>query len=141
MQVQRYIAKGQLVPLMFMEDAVAASQTNAQLPSVAVDAVSSLVLELGMPFDGEIVAISATLSVAGSAGSLTLGATVGGTEDANSTITITTETVKSLVIPRGKITFVAGDLIGAEMTSDGSWNGTTADLIVQVWVLLYVEGI
>ena len=141
MQVQRYIAKGQLVPLNFMEDAVAASQTDAQLPYIAVDAVSSLVLELGMPFDGEVVAISATLSAAGSAGSLTLGATVGGTEDADSTMTITTETVKSLVIPRGKITFVAGDLIGAEMTSDGSWNGTTADLIVQVWVLLYVEGI
>jgi hypothetical protein len=141
MQVERYIAKGQIVPLLFSEDAVAASQTDAQLPLMAVDAVASLVDGYAMPWDGEVVGISAALDSAASAGSLAIGATVGGTEDADSTITFATETELYKSIPRGKITFVAGDLIGAEITTDGSWNGTTSDLIVQVWVLLFVEGI
>jgi hypothetical protein len=141
MQVSRFIAKGQIVPLMFMEDAVAASQTDAQMAAVALDTVSSLVLSVAMPWAGEVIGISATLDTAASAGSLAIGATIGGTEDADSTITITTETEKYKSIPRGKITFSAGDVVGAELTTDGSWNGTTSDLIVHVWVLLHVEGI
>ena len=141
MQVERIIAKGQIVPLLFSHDAIAASQTNFQLVLMAVDVVASLVDGYAMPWAGEVVGISAVLDSAGSAGSLTVGATIGGTEDADSTITITTETKKYLSIPRGKIPFVAGSLIGAEITSDASWNGTTSDLVVQVWVLLHVEGI
>jgi hypothetical protein len=36
---------------------------------------------------------------------------------------------------------VAGDLIGAEITTGGTWDGTTADLAVVVWVLLYLDGV
>ena len=35
----------------------------------------------------------------------------------------------------------AGDRIGAEITTGGTWDGTTADLVVTVWVLLYLDGI
>lgn len=142
MQVDRYIAKGQIVPLLFTQDAVAASQTDAQLSIMENAATSSLLVNgLNMPFDGEIVAVTADLDAAASAGSLTVGATVGGTEDADTTITITTETAVRNVVPRGKATFVAGNLIGAEITTTGAWNGTASDLAVVVWVLLYVEGI
>ena len=140
MQVERIIAKGQVVPLQFYEDAVADSQTNAQLPVLAVDTVASLVDGYPMPFAGDVIAVSAALDTAGTTGSLTVGATVGGTEDADSTITITTETSKNLVIARGKVPFVAGDLIGAEITT-ASWDGTGSDLLVQIWVLFNLDGI
>ena len=142
MQVIRYIAKGQIVPLLFAQDAVAASQTDAQL-SIMETAATGIQLVDGytMPFDGEIVAVTADLDTAAGAGSLTVGATVGGTEDADTTITITTAVNGRQVIPRGKTSFVAGDIIGAEITTDGSWDGTASDLAVQIWVLLFVEGI
>lgn len=141
MQVERIIAKGQIVPLQFSEDAVAASQTNAQMAAIAVDTVSSLVLSYAMPWAGEVVGISAAIDTAATAGQLDIGATIGGTEDTDSTISITTETEKYKSIPRGKVPFSAGDVIGAELTTNAGWNGTASDLIVQVWVLLYVEGI
>jgi hypothetical protein len=142
MQVERYIAKGQIVSLLFAQDAVAASQTDAQL-SIMETAATGIHLVDGytMPWDGEVVAITADVDSAATAGSLTAGATIGGTEDADTTITLTTAAAGRLVVPRGKATFVAGDIIGAEITTDGSWNGTASDLAVQVWVLLHVEGI
>jgi hypothetical protein len=140
MQIERIAAKGQLVAYVFGQDALAASQSNVQLPA-AVGEASQAVTGYTMPFAGEIVAITADLSSAGSAGSLTVGATIGGTEGADPTLSITTETTKSDVAQRGTAKFVAGDVLGAEITTDGSWNGTTADLAVVVYVLLEMAGI
>lgn len=140
MQIERITARGQLVAYVFGQDALAASQSNVQLP-VAVGEASQAVTGYTMPFDGEIIGIAADLSAAGSAGSLTVGPTIGGTEEADPTLSITTETTKSDTCPRGTVTFAAGDVLGAEITTDGSWNGTTADLAVTVYVLLYVDGI
>ena len=140
MQIERIAAKGQLVAYVFGQDALAASQSNVQLPA-AVGEASQAVTGYTMPFAGEIVAITADLSSAGSAGSLTGAATIGGTEGADPTLSITTETTKSDVAQRGTAKFVAGDVLGAEITTDGSWNGTTADLAVVVYVLLEMAGI
>ena len=140
MQIERIAAKGQLVAYVFGQDALAASQSNVQLPA-AVGEASQAVTGYTMPFAGEIVAITADLSSAGSAGSLTVGATIGGTEGADPTLSITTETTKSDVAQRGTAKFVAGDVLGAEITTAGSWNGTTADLAVVVYVLLEMAGI
>lgn len=139
-QIERVIAKGQLVSYTFGQDALAASQTDVQLP-VAIGEASQAVTGYTMPFDGEIVAITADLSAAGSAGTLTVGATVGGTEKTDPTLSITTETTKSDKALRGTAVFSAGDILGAEITTDGSWNGTTADLAVTVYVLLHIEGV
>lgn len=139
-QIERVIAKGQLVPLAFGQDAVAASQTDVQLP-VAVGEASQAVTGYTMPFEGEIVAVTADLSAAATAGSLTVGATVGGTEKADPTLSITTETTKSDKALRGAATFAAGDVIGAEITTAAGWDAITADLSVVVWVLLHIEGI
>jgi hypothetical protein len=141
--MERIIAKGQLVPLVFMDNAVAASQTNVQLSVVETSATTSTSdnKEYLMPFDGEIVAITAALSAAATAGTLTVGATIGGTEEADPTLSITTATEARDKAARGTAPFVAGDLIGAEITTDGSWDATTADLVVVVWVLLHLEGI
>ena len=42
---------------------------------------------------------------------------------------------------RGTIPVAAGDEIGAEITTGGTWDGTSSDLCVVVWVLLNLEGI
>lgn len=146
MQIERVIAKGQLVPLTFMHEALAASQTDvqlkvAELADPSTGEATTAIDEYVMPFDGEVVAISAELSAAGSAGTLTIGPTVDGTEKTALTVTVTTETEKYAKVVRDTVRFAAGDRIGAEITTDGSWNGTTADLGVVVWVLLYLEGI
>jgi hypothetical protein len=94
-----------------------------------------------MPFPGEIVAISYQLSAAGSAGTLSIGPTINGTEKADPTLAVTTGVAGYDRASRGTSRFAAGDVIGAEITTDGSWNGTTSDLAVVVWAILQMEGI
>lgn len=138
-QVTLDTSKGQLVAYVFGQDAVADSQSNVQIPAVGPEEGGTNP-GYTMPFKGDIVAIAAQLTAAGSAGSLTIGATGGGTEDADTTMTITTEVNKALVVPRGKAPIAAGAELGCEITT-ASWNGTTADLLAVVYVLHYLEGI
>ncbi|WFE44269.1 hypothetical protein [Verrucosispora sp. WMMD1129] len=140
--MERIIAKGQLVPLVFMQDAVAASQTDTQLLIAEVaSAASNAVDGYVMPFEGEIVAVSTRLSAAATAGTLTVGATVDGTEAAASAVAMTTGQSGRTRIPRGTVTFPAGALIGAEITTNAGWDGTSADLAAVVWVILHMDGI
>lgn len=144
MQIERILSRGQLVGLQFMQADIAASQTDVQLSVAAVDNAADDQLEVDgyvMPFAGRIVGISARLSAAASAGSLTAGPTINGTEQTDPTLSITTEQSKSDTAPREVTKFAKDDLIGAEITTSGTWNGTTADLVVTVWVVLEVEGI
>ena len=142
MAIERITSKGQLVPLKFFQDAVAASQTDAQL-SVNESAAAGIHLVDGytMPWAGSIVAVTADLDAAATVGTLSVGASVGGTEDANTTISITTLATHSKVIGRRVVKFAAGAIIGAEITSGATWNGTASDLAVVVWVLLQLENI
>lgn len=142
MRITREISKGQLVGLTFMQDAVAASQTNVQLPIAEVNAgAGNAITGYIMPFAGQIVAISWILSAAGTAGVFTIGPTVGGTETAALTQTVGTAASGRAKINRDSAVFAAGDEIGAEITTDGSWDGTSSDLAVTVWVLLELDGI
>ena len=137
------IAKGQLVPLVFSQAALAASQTNVQLKAIETPAASGALAVDGitMPFKGAIVGFSGDTSAAATAGSLAAGVTIGGTEEADTTQTITTEVAFRARFQREAIRFAAGDKIGVEITTDGDWDATTADLLVIVWVLLDLEGI
>lgn len=144
MQIERILSRGQLVGLQFMQADIAASQTDVQLSVAAVQNAANDQLEVDgyvMPFAGRIVGISARLSAAATAGSLTAGPTIGGTEQTDPTLSITTEQSKSDTAPREVTKFAKDDLIGAEITTTAAWNGTTADLAVTVWVVLEVEGI
>jgi hypothetical protein len=142
MQIDRTIAKGQLVPLTFMQDAVAASQTDVQLPIAEVNAgAGNGIVGYIAPFAGEIVAISWNLTAAGTTGTFTIGPTVGGTEKTTLTQTVGTAASGRGVCARESIKFSAGDEIGAEITTGGTWDGTSADLCVVVWALLYIDGI
>ena len=138
--ITRSTSRGQLVPLIFAQDAVAASQTNVKLV-VPGETTTPLVEGYEMPFPGEVVALSYTLNAAGTAGVFTIGATLNGTEDTDTTVTVGTNAASYTVIPRGKMVFNASDSIGAEITTDGSWDGTTSDVSVVLWVLLYLDGI
>lgn len=139
--IQRVTSKGQLVTFDFGQDAVAASQSNVELPAVGPEEGGTIVTGYTSPFRGEIVGVSYNLSAAGSAGTLSIGATIDGTEDADTTLVVTTAQADYQRVPRGMARFEAGQRIGAEITTDGSWNGTTADLSVRVWALVYLEGI
>ena len=141
-QIERIISRGQLVPLCFMQDNLAASQTDVQLVLSEVNAGAGNAVDGWVaPFAGEIVAISARLSAAATTGTMTIGPTVNGTEKTDPTLSVTTSQSAYDTAPRGTSTFAAGDLIGADITTGGTWDGTTADLGVVVWVLLYVDGI
>lgn len=131
-----------LVPLFFSQDNVAASQTNVQLTALQVaSAAENVVDSYRAPWAGTIVGISAVLSAAATAGTLTVGATIAGTEGADPTLSITTAASASDTAARGNHTFAAGDLIGCEITTDGSWDATTSDLLVQVYVMYEVTGV
>jgi hypothetical protein len=134
MQITREFAKYQMLSVVLSQANVAASQTNVQLLSAGVEGVS-------MPFAGEVLAIGIDLSAAATAGELSVGATKGGTENAATTQTITTATAKTAIFPRGTMTFVAGDKLGAEITTSAGWDATTAELCVNLFVSLTVEGV
>lgn len=136
MQITREFAKYQVVPVTFFQANVAASQS-----AVALKESTNQNTGITMPFAGQVVAVVANLSAAATAGTLTVSATVGGTADTDTATAITTETAKSTVVPRDKTAFVAGDVLGVKITTSGTWDGTTADLTVTVFVALAVEGI
>jgi hypothetical protein len=142
--IKAVTAKGQLVPLNFYQADVAASQTDVQLSVCAVDNAADDQLattEYLMPWPGEIVGISYVLSAAGTAGVFTIGATFSGTEDADTRVTVGTNASNYARVGRGAAKFAAGAAIGCEITTDGSWDGTGADLVATVWALVYLEGI
>lgn len=140
MAIDRVTSRGQLVALPFAQDAVAASQTDVQLVTPG-ETTTPLVVGYEAPWDGEVVALAYTLDTAGAAGTLTVGVTIDGTEDADTTISVGTSANGYLRVPRGKCRFVAGQQIGAEITTDATWDGTASDLGAQVYVLYYMTGI
>lgn len=115
----------------FMDIDVAASQSDVQLllPSGCDGYV--------VPCDGYIIGLTASLNAAASAGSLTIGVSIDGTEVAATTQTVTTgQEVRAKFAVADRIHFLAGQQIGVEITTDGSWNATTADLSAEVYAVL-----
>lgn len=136
------ISKGQLVKLSFHQDDVAASQTDVQMVRIEVaSGAQNAVAEYNMPWAGEVVGIGWSLSAAGSAGTLAIGVTVNGTEDADTTQSVTTAARGHDSFPRGAVTFTAGQYLGVEITTNSAWNGTSSDLAVDVYAIVYLEGI
>lgn len=138
--ITRATSRGQLVTYLFGQDALAANQSDIQLPVPMAEA-STAVDGYAMPFAGDVVAIAWSSSTTASAGTATIGATIGGTEDTDTTLTVTTEVEASKQVRRGACPIAKNARLGCELTTDGSWNGTSADLIVAIYVLHYLEGI
>lgn len=141
MQIEAIASKGQLIPLLFCQHSVANSQTDVQLNVVEAGNQTLAVQGISAPFAGSIVAISADLSAAATAGQLTVGITINGTEKAATTQTITTQTAKYAAFDRAAVPVAAGDKIGVEITSNAGWDGTTSDLAVIVYFLAELAGV
>lgn len=129
-----------MVVYSFGQDTVAANQTDVQL-NVNIGEASQAVDSYVAPWKGDVIGIAYTLSAAGTAGTFTIGATNNGTENTNTTMTVGTTTEGYRSIARGVMPVVEGDNIGAEITTNGSWDGTSADLSVQVYVIYRLAGI
>lgn len=148
MQIDQVIAKGQLVPLVFMQADAAASQSAVALAVAEVRDAAATADDQNaaggyvMPFDGQVVAVSVRSSAARTAGTLTVDAQVGGTAVGLTAVLNATNTQsKASLQPRETDRFAAGAVIGAQITTDGSWAPVTADIVVVVWVLLELAGI
>ncbi len=148
MQMINAIAKGTLVPLVFMQSDVAASQSNAGLTVAEVrDAAASADDQNAadgyvMPWGGEIIGISVRASAARSGGTLTAEAMINATATGLTGVLNATNTQSAATRQaRGNDTFQAGDKLGARVTTDGSWAPVTADIVVVVWALVYLDGI
>lgn len=111
----------------FFDTDVAASQTDTQLAMVGAGNVAYLAARAGW-----LINMTIKLSAAASAGTLTVGFSINGTEDSDTTQTITTGTEVSVDfdVSGDAIRFAALDDLGVEITTDGSWDATTADLDV-----------
>lgn len=118
----------------FQDVDVAASQTNVQLLQCGTGSDG-----IPMPKAGHVIGMLWSLSAAGSAGALSIGVTIDGTEDADTTQAITTaaEGYPTWMISDVAPAFAAGQQIGVEITTDGSWNGTTSDL--SVWLIVVFD--
>lgn len=141
MQIARNISKGQLVPLSFVQDAVADSQSAVAMNILEAGANALTVIGHVMPFDYEIVGITIFSDSARTAGTLTVDVTVGGSVTGIQAILNGTNTTKKTTkVPRGTKSGGAGDAIGVKLTTS-SWTPVTADILVTVWVILALEGI
>lgn len=139
MYIEHVIARGQVVPIVFGQVDVAANQTDVQLPIAQLTA--NINVGTSAPWNGEIVGIGWDLTAAATAGQLTIGATVNGTEDADTTQTVTTAAKGYARFARGKVPFVAGDQLGVEITTNAGWNAITSDLSVVIYALYHLDGI
>lgn len=137
-QIERMISKGQLVPLVFSQGAVADAQ--AAVAMTYADGIAD-VTEFTIPWDYEIVGISITSDTARSTGSITVDATVNGTATGLQAILDGTNTTrKATTQGRGSDVGAAGSRVGVKLTS-ASWTPVTNDIIVVVWVIVSLEGI
>lgn len=143
-QAMRQLPGITIVPFHFIQDAVAASQSAVVLAPVELadpssgNATTSLT-GYPMPAAGEILYTTVHTSVAGTDGLATASATINGTADADTAVSLAdAAVVNSTTVVRGKAQFAAGDIIGGKLTTDGDWDGTTADLVFTVYAALWL---
>lgn len=142
-QIDRVIAKGQLVPFLFAQDAIADSQSAVAMNIMETTATTSTlpVTEYVIPWDFEIVGIAVMSSEARTAGTATVDATIDGTVTGLQAILDGTNTTRDTGTQfRGADVGTAGQRIGVKLTT-ASWTPTTADIAVVVYAILHLEGI
>jgi hypothetical protein len=141
MYIDNVIAKGQLVPLLFSQDAAADAQSAVAMNILEVAATVLAVQEYVLPFDFDIIGISVVSDLARTAGTLTVDATIDGTATGLQAKLDATNTFRhyqrqARESDRGK----AGQRIGVKLTT-ASWTPITADIVVVVWAIVGLEGI
>lgn len=89
-----------------------------------------------MPYDGAVCAVSARANAAPSAGQCVLTPEINGTPVSNTSCTLDSSNQSAYgtsIITND--TFSAGDRLGMQYASDGSWAPTTLDITVTAWVI------
>ena len=124
----------------FARSQVAASLTNVNLKAMEVNTAavgSNGVIGYPQLFGGWIVGYTIALSGTAGAGSLTIAPTINGTVVAGQTLAVTTAQYAAAPLDSAGagLAFNANDRIGAQITTTGAWNGTTLDLIVDLFVV------
>lgn len=146
--IERITSKGQMIKLTFGGADVAASQSAAAMNVIEVrDTAASAddvlaVPGYTIPFDFDVIGISILASTARTAGTLTVDATIDGTVTGVQAILNATNTTGTYTRnPREANRGVAGSYVGVKLTTDSGWLPVTADVVVAVWVLAYLDGI
>jgi hypothetical protein len=139
--VERIISKGQLVPLVFMQDAAAANQSAVAMKVAEVASAANIgVDEVCMPWDFDIVGVSLSSDAAVTTGSALADPTIGGTATGLQATIDTTSTLRDTATqPRKTDKGVAGSYVGCKLTTSSDFAPATADVVAVVWVLLYVD--
>lgn len=143
-QIERTISKGQVVPILFTQDQVAASQSAVAMNVLETSATTSTlnVTEYVMPFDFEIIAVTVVANTPRTAGSLTVDATIDGTVTGVQAVLGATNTTRHYSKnARSADAGVAGSRVGVKLTTDAGWTPVAANVAVTVWVLVHLEGI
>jgi hypothetical protein len=135
------IARGQLVPLLFSQDAVADAQAAVAMNILEAGTSVLSTQEYQIPWDFDVVGISVVSDSARTAGTLTVDATINGTVTGLQAKLDGTNTTRHYQRqPRESDRGAAGDRVGVKLTTS-SWTPVTADVVVVVWVLVRLEGI
>lgn len=138
-QIERIIAKGQLVPLLFSQAALAINQSAV---AITVVETSADTIEYVIPWEYEVVGISASVSEARTAGTATVDATIDTTATGLQAVIDGTNTLRDTgTQARGTDVGAAGSRVGVKLTTDGTWAPTTADISVVVWVIVHLSGV
>lgn len=129
--------------LEFSQANVAASQSAVAMKLLGTGATNGTNDATAYPawFAGRICGIQIINSADKGAGTLTVCPTIGGTAITAPT-TLVNAAIAAAATPanlrveysNGK-EFAAGDLLGCKITTDGSWDATTIDIVVRVFVI------
>lgn len=127
--------KGVIVPYHFSIADATSGITTQQL--VCLTAGDADWTEYAAPFDGSVVGLVAHSEGARTAGTATLVWSLAGTAQTLSAVIDDTDTqvARGVQLP-GVETFDAKDLLGIELTTDGSW---AAGVTPSIWATLYVS--
>lgn len=125
-------------PLDFIQLDCTASQSGVALKVGGGAAITDIV----MPWAGAIVGISADVEADRTGGTCKVNPTIGGTAKTALEAKIDDVNVRHhyASVSKDAVQFAAGALIGAKVTTDGSWAaGTTPELVVTVYVQRYLS--
>lgn len=119
-------------PYQFMQSNVAASQSAVALDVLGLSGNTEYTMEL----TGSVVGISIASNASRSAGTLTVDVTINGSVTGLQAVLDGTNAQYHYAtqLPETDI-FSAGDRLGIDITTDGSWAPTTADIVATVVVL------
>lgn len=135
MLTERIAITHNLVAFPFALANLAATQTDTAVPILG-----GVIPTYTALFPGYVVAITANLSAAATAGVLTLDFSIAGTAKAVDKTLATASTTSYIYKFRpGDYPFAAGATLGMSYTSNGSLDPTTSDLVAMLYVLYVGE--